>query len=75
MAAEHWPMRNPCTARWSICESIDPADYPFPAIWDNVRAELQRHSHAVLPKGIGRRLMGLDCQDDDPAESRRAASN
>ena len=58
-----------------FCESIEPADYPFPAIWDTVRAELQRHSHAVLPKAIGRRLMGLDCQDDHPAESRRAASN
>ncbi len=57
-----------------FCEAIEPADYPFPAIWDTVRAELERHSHAVLPRGIGRKLMGLDCEDDHADEGRRAAS-
>lgn len=57
-----------------FCESIDPVDYPFPAIWQTVRAELERHSHALLPEGIGRRLMGLDCHDDHADEPRRVAS-
>ena len=58
----------------AFCESILPADYPFPAIWQTVHAELERHSHAVLPEAIGRRLMGLDCEDDRDDQTRRAAS-
>ena len=48
-------------------------DHPFPAIWQTVFAELERHSHAVLPEAIGRRLMGLDCEDDHADGDKRAA--
>lgn len=53
-----------------FCETIDPADYPLPAIWDTVNNELQRYDHVVLPASIGRRLMGLDCEDDNTGEAR-----
>jgi hypothetical protein len=47
-----------------FCETIDPVDYPLPAIWDTVRNELERYDHVVLPESIGKRLLGLDCEDD-----------
>lgn len=58
-----------------FCESILPSDYPFPAIWQTVLAELERHSHALLPAPIGRKLMGLDCQDDVVGEHLDPAPN
>lgn len=52
-----------------FCETIDPADYPLPAIWDTVNNELERYDHVVLPESIGRRLMGLHCDDGHADES------
>lgn len=57
-----------------FCESIRPEDYPFPAIWQTVYAELERHSHALLPEAIGRSLMGLDCEGDHAGDPQRVAS-
>ena len=68
--AESQSVHGPLT----FCEAIVPHDYPFPAIWQTVFAELERHSHAVLPEAIGRRLMGLDCKDDHANGEKRAAS-
>lgn len=46
------------------CETIDTSDYPVPGIWETVMDEVDRQSFAVLHSVIGRRLLGLDCQED-----------
>lgn len=57
-----------------FCETIDEADYPIAAIWQTVHGALERTSHAVLAEAIGRRLLGLDCEDDAVEPERREAS-
>ena len=55
-----------------FCETISEAQYPLPAIWATVHNELARYDHVVLPEAIGKKLMGLDCEDDH-SEGARAA--
>ena len=51
-----------------FCETISQDEYPFPSIWSTVHNELARYDHVVLPESIGKRLMGLDCEDDHPED-------
>jgi hypothetical protein len=57
----------------TFCETIDERDYPIAAIWQTVHGALERTSHAVLAEAIGRRLLGLDCEDDAVEPERREA--
>lgn len=40
---------------------IDSGDFPVPAIWDRVSAEIDDHFYAVLQAAVGHHLLGIDC--------------
>ena len=47
----------------AFCDTIDSDEYPVPALWDRVAAEIDQLSFAVLQPAVGRQMLGIDCQD------------
>ena len=51
------------TGPLTFCETVNVKDHPHPAVWERVKAEIDRHSFAVLQAAVAERFLSPHCGD------------